>query len=132
MANKPRYYAGLLGKKMKDHNTRVFLVNTGWTGGPYGVGTRIDINMTRAMLTAAMEGKLEDISYTENRQFHVKVPDSCPGVPSEMLHPENTWPDRAAFDRRAAALAKEFSDYFDKAYGGTDIEEAVRSQCPGK
>lgn len=132
MANKPRYYAGLLGKKMEEHNTRVFLVNTGWTGGPYGVGTRIDINMTRAMLTAAMEGKLEEVSYTENRQFHVKVPDSCPGIPPEMLHPENTWPDRAAFDRRAAALAKEFSDYFDKAYGGTDIEEAVSSQCPGK
>ncbi|MFW6333627.1 MAG: phosphoenolpyruvate carboxykinase (ATP) [Desulfosalsimonas sp.] len=132
MANKPEYYAGLLGKKMKEHKTRVFLVNTGWSGGPYGTGSRIDITLTRAMLTAAMEGKLNEVNYTENRLFHLSVPDSCPGVPSEMLHPENTWPDKAAFDTRAAALAKEFSDYFDKAYGDAGIDEAVRAQCPGK
>ncbi len=132
MANKPEYYADLLGKKMKEHKTRVFLVNTGWSGGPYGTGSRIDITCTRAMLTAAMEGKLDGVSFTENRLFHLNVPDSCPGVPSEMLHPENTWPDKAAFDTRAAALAKEFSDYFDKAYGDAGIDEAVRAQCPAK
>ncbi|MFW6081065.1 MAG: phosphoenolpyruvate carboxykinase (ATP) [Desulfosalsimonas sp.] len=132
MANKPEYYAGLLGKKMKEHKTKVFLVNTGWSGGPYGTGSRMDITQTRAMLTAAMEGRLDDVSYSENRLFHLNVPDSCPGVPSEILHPENTWPDREAFDTRAAALAKEFSDYFDKAYGDAGIDEAVRAQCPGK
>lgn len=132
MANRPEYYSNLLGRKMKEHNTRVFLVNTGWSGGPYGTGARIDINQTRTMLTAAMEGKLDDVGYTENRLFHLNVPDSCPGIPSEILHPENTWSEKAAFDRRAEGLAKEFSDYFDKAYGNTGIDDAVRSQCPGK
>ncbi|MFP3979860.1 MAG: phosphoenolpyruvate carboxykinase (ATP) [Desulfobacterales bacterium] len=132
MANRPEYYADLLGKKMKQHSTRVFLVNTGWSGGPYGVGSRIDIHLTRAMLDAAMEGKLDDVSYTENKRFHVNVPDICPGVPSEMLHPENTWPDQAEFERRAEALAGEFSEYFDQAYGSAGIDKAVRAQCPGK
>lgn len=132
MANKPEYYANLLGKKMKQYKSRVFLVNTGWSGGPYGVGSRIDINLTRAMLNAAMQGVLDEVAYTENRRFHLNVPDSCPDVPAEILHPENTWPDRADFDRRAEALAKEFSDYFDKAYGHAGIDEAVRAQCPGK
>ncbi|MFW5908162.1 MAG: phosphoenolpyruvate carboxykinase (ATP) [Desulfosalsimonas sp.] len=132
MANLPEYYSKLLGEKMKRHNTRVFLVNTGWSGGPYGTGSRIDITMTRAMLNAAMEGKLDDVSYTENTLFHLNVPDTCPEVPSEILHPENTWPDKQAFEERARSLAKEFSDYFDKAYGDTGIDEAVRAQCPGK
>jgi phosphoenolpyruvate carboxykinase (ATP) len=132
MANKPSYYANLLGKKMKEHKTRVFLVNTGWSAGPYGTGSRIDITLTRAMLDAAMEGKLDDVSYTENTRFHLSIPDTCPGVPEDILHPENTWQDRDAFEKRAAALAGEFSEYFDKAYGNADIDEAVRAQCPGK
>ncbi|MCF8094829.1 MAG: phosphoenolpyruvate carboxykinase (ATP) [Desulfobacteraceae bacterium] len=132
MANKPKYYSDLLGRKMKEHDTRVFLVNTGWSGGPYGIGSRIDITLTRAMLNSALEEKLDEVEYTENNLFHINVPDSCPGVPSEMLHPENTWSDRDAFDKRAAALAKEFSDYFDKAYGDAEIDDAVRAQCPGK
>ncbi|MBS3756601.1 MAG: phosphoenolpyruvate carboxykinase (ATP) [Desulfobacterales bacterium] len=132
MANRPEYYADLLGNKMKQHSTRVFLVNTGWSGGPYGVGSRIDINLTRAMLDAAMEGKLDDVSYTENKRFHVNVPDACPGVPGEMLHPKNTWTDQAEFERRAEALAREFSEYFDQAYGSAGIDKNVRAQCPGK
>jgi len=132
MANRPEYYADLLGRKMKEHSTRVFLVNTGWSGGPYGIGSRIDINQTRAMLDAAMEGKLDDVPYTENKRFHVNVPDVCPGVPSEMLHPENTWPDQAEFERRAEALAREFSEYFDRAYGSAGIDKSVRARCPGK
>ncbi len=132
MANKPSYYANLLGTKMKQHQTRVFLVNTGWSGGPYGTGSRIDITLTRAMLDAAMEGKLDNVTYTENKLFHLNVPDSCPGVPGEILHPESTWPDRDSFEQRADALAREFSEYFDKAYGNAGIDDAVRAQCPGK
>ncbi|MCA1785178.1 MAG: phosphoenolpyruvate carboxykinase (ATP), partial [Desulfobacteraceae bacterium] len=132
MANKPSYYANLLGQKMKQHKTRVFLVNTGWSGGPYGTGSRIDITQTRAMLDAAMEGGLDNVSYTENKRFHLSVPDSCPGVDAEILHPENTWSDKNAFEQRAEALAREFSDYFDQAYSNADIDPAVRAQCPGK
>lgn len=132
MANKPSYYANLLGRKMKQHKTRVFLVNTGWSGGPYGTGSRIDITQTRAMLDAAMEGQLDNVSYTENKRFHLSVPDSCPGVNAEILHPENTWSDKNAFEQRAEALAREFSDYFDQAYSNADIDPAVRAQCPGK
>lgn len=132
MPKNPWYYSDLLGRKMKEHKSRVFLVNTGWSGGPYGVGKRIDISMTRAMLNAAIEGKLEEVAYIENRLFHLNVPTECPGVPSEMLNPENTWPDRATFEKRAKNLAEEFSDHFDKAYGKSNIEDAVRAQCPGK
>ncbi len=132
MPKKPIYYSDLLGRKMEEHRSRVFLINTGWSGGPYGKGSRIDIVMTRAMLNAAIEGQLEDVEYREDPLFHLNIPRQCPNVPDEMLFPENTWTDKAAFERRARALAKEFSDYFDKAYGNSAIEEAVRSQCPGK
>jgi len=132
MPKKPAYYSDLLGRKMKEHQSRVFLVNTGWSGGPYGIGTRIDINMTRAMLNAAMEGALDTVEYREDPLFHLNVPMECPGIPTEMLFPENTWPDRAAFDKRAKSLAGEFSAHFDKAYGKADIDAGVRNQCPGK
>ena len=132
MANKPSYYANLLGRKMRQHQTRVFLVNTGWSGGPYGTGSRIDINLTRAMIDAAMEGELDNVNYRENKRFHVSVPETCPGVPADILHPEHTWSDQDAFEQRAQALAREFSEYFDKAYGNADIDDAVRAQCPGK
>lgn len=132
MPKKPAYYSDLLGRKMKEQNTRVFLINTGWSGGPYGVGQRIDITRTRAMIDAAISGALDDVAYTENTLFHVNVPQQCPGVPTEMLHPEKTWTDQAEFNRRAQALAREFSDYFDKAYGTANIEAAVKAQCPGK
>ncbi|MGM0453128.1 MAG: phosphoenolpyruvate carboxykinase (ATP) [Thermodesulfobacteriota bacterium] len=132
MPKKPAYYSDLLGRKMKEQNTRVFLINSGWSGGPYGEGERIDINLTRAMIDAAISGDLDDVAYRENPLFHVNVPQQCPGVPAEMLNPEHTWKDRSAFDKRARALAREFSDYFDKAYGSAGIEAAVRAQCPGK
>lgn len=132
MPKKPSYYSDLLGRKMKEHRSRVFLVNTGWSGGPYGIGSRIDINLTRTMINAAIDGSLDKVEYREDRLFHLNIPMECPGIPAEMLFPENTWPDRAAFDKRARALASEFSAYFDKAYGNSGIDPAVRAQCPGK
>jgi len=132
MPKNPGHYSELLGKKMQRHHTRVFLINTGWSGGPYGEGRRIDISITRAMVSAAIEGGLDDVAYEEDPLFHLNVPRQCPGVPDGMLQPVNTWTDPVAFKYRAKELAFEFSETFDKAYGNADIDEAVRSQCPGR
>ncbi|MDD2391019.1 MAG: phosphoenolpyruvate carboxykinase (ATP) [Desulfobacterales bacterium] len=128
----PNMYSDLLGNKMKEHNTQVYLINTGWSGGPYGIGKRIDITVTRKMVNAALDGQLENVEYTSNQQFHLDVPKTCPGVPSEILNPENTWKDKAAYQERASKLAVEFSQHFDKAYGNKHLDEAVKRQCPGK
>ncbi|GBC63092.1 phosphoenolpyruvate carboxykinase [Desulfonema ishimotonii] len=128
----PHIYSDMLGHKMKEHDTVVYLINTGWSGGPYGVGQRMDITLTRAMVDAALDGKLENVKYQRDKLFHLDVPVFCPGVPSKILMPENTWPDKNAYKERAIKLSLEFSDYFDKAYGNKNIDDDVRKQCPGK
>jgi phosphoenolpyruvate carboxykinase (ATP) len=132
MSLMPKIYSELLGKQLTKHKSQVFLINTGWTGGPYGVGERIDINLTRAIVNAALDGKLDDVEYTVNTDFHLEVPNSCPGVPSVMLNPINTWNDKDRYREKAKKLALEFSQHFDKAYGNKRIAEDVRIQCPGK
>jgi phosphoenolpyruvate carboxykinase (ATP) len=128
----PNYYSDLLGEKLQEHHSKVYLINTGWSGGPFGVGQRMDINLTRAMVTAALEGSLENVECFHDTIFHLNVPLACPGVPSEILKPENTWKDKNAYCERARKLAMEFSRHFDKAYGNKQIDEKVRLQCPGK
>lgn len=108
----PLKYAELLAKKAAEHNTSVFLVNTGWTGGPYGVGHRMSIKHTRAMVAAALNGDLDKVSYTIDPIFNVAVPDSCPNVPSEVLKPREAWADKEAYDRTAKALAARFVKNF--------------------
>lgn len=104
----PLRYAELLGEKLKRHNTNVFLINTGWSGGPFGVGKRMQLSYTRAMVTAAIEGQLEQVSYQLDPIFNIFVPESCPGVPAEILMPRNTWSDKAAYDVKAQELARLF------------------------
>jgi phosphoenolpyruvate carboxykinase (ATP) len=128
----PDVYADMLGEKMSKHNTKVYLVNTGWSGGAYGVGSRMDINLTRKMVNAALEGELNDVEYEYDPLFHVNIPKTCPGVPSEILFPKNTWANKKAYDETAMKLAKKFSDAFDKAYGHKNIQENIVAQCPGK
>ena len=128
----PDVYAGMLGEKMEQYNTKVYLINTGWSGGAYGVGKRMDINLTRKMVNAALEGDLNDVDYEEDKLFHVNIPKSCPGVPEDILFPKNTWENKAAYDETAEKLAKKFSDAFDKAYGHKGIKQSVVAQCPGK
>lgn len=132
MPRNPDVYAGMLGEKMKKHKATVYLINTGWSGGPYGVGKRIDIDLTRKMVRAALNGELERVAYEYNKIFHVMVPKTCDGVPKEMLDPKHTWADKKAYDERAKRLAKEFSDQFDKAYGKKGIDPSIAAQCPGK
>ncbi|WP_029734051.1 phosphoenolpyruvate carboxykinase (ATP) [Deferrisoma camini] len=132
MPRNPEDYARMLGEKLDRHGTRVYLVNTGWSGGPYGVGQRMDIALTRAVVNAALAGQLEEVPYEEDPLFHLAVPRECPGVPSEVLIPRNTWPDPAAYDERARRLAEEFRSHFESAYGGKGIAPAVAAQCPGR
>ncbi len=132
MPRNPDVYARMLGERMKKHGSQVYLVNTGWSGGPFGVGARMDINITRTIVHAALSGDLEDVEYDQDARFHALVPRQCPGVPTEILKPKNTWADKQAYETRATKLASEFSAHFDKAYGNKNIEPAVVRQCPGK
>ncbi len=132
MPRNPDVYATMLGDRMKRHGSRVFLVNTGWSGGPFGIGARMDIDITRAVVHAALSGHLDEIEYDCDTTFHMQVPRTCPGVSTDILNPRNTWADKEAFDRRSAKLASEFCRHFDKAYGHKGIDPRIMAQCPGK
>ena len=112
MPQHPTVYAKLLGEKIRKHNVKCWLVNTGWTGGPYGVGHRMEIKYTRAMLNAALDGKLDNVPYVEDPIFKVQVPTECPDVPNEVLIPQNTWKDKKAYEQKAKELAQKFKENF--------------------
>ena len=112
---------------MRKHKATVWLVNTGWTGGPYGVGQRMKLSYTRSMITAALNGALDSAEYTKDPVFGLSSPASCPGVPSGVLNPGNTWSDKGAYDRTAMELAKAFVKNFDKyaSKAGSEILSAA-------
>ncbi len=112
MALRPSIYGKLLGEKIKRHNVDCWLVNTGWTGGPYGVGTRISIAHTRAIISAILEGKLKHVETKEDPIFNINVPTTCEGVPQNILNPRNTWKDGNAYDDKARNLAGMFRKNF--------------------
>jgi len=114
----PNVYAKLLGERIAKHQVRVWLVNTGWTGGPYGVGSRMKIAHTRAMINAALSGALDNVAYERDPIFNIDVPTTCPNVPPAVLKPRTTWKDQAAYDAQAQKLAKMFADNF-KTFEGT-------------
>ncbi|MEA2031393.1 MAG: phosphoenolpyruvate carboxykinase [candidate division Zixibacteria bacterium] len=108
----PSKYAELLAQKIKKHNASCWLVNTGWSGGPYGVGQRMKIEYTRALLNAALDGSLDNVEYKEDPVFGFQIPTSCPGVPEEILNPRNTWNDKKAYDEKAEYLTGLFRGNF--------------------
>jgi phosphoenolpyruvate carboxykinase (ATP) len=110
----PLEYAKMLGEKMRDHDVKCFLVNTGWVGGAYGVGNRMDLKYTRAMVNAAVDGKLDHVPTQAHPVFGVGVPVSCPGVPPEILDARRQWSDGAAYDQAAEALDARFRKNFEK------------------
>lgn len=118
----PGKYAEMLGEKMTDANVNVFMINTGWSGGPYGVGNRMKLAYTRAMITAALEGKLDNVAYEAHPVFGMMMPKECPNVPSEILNPRNTWADKNAYDEKAVTLAKQFVKNFEKYASGVSDE----------
>ena len=110
----PAQYAEMLGKKMQEHKVNVWLINTGWSGGAYGTGSRMKLSYTRAMITAALDGSLNKVEYQQMPIFGYQVPTSCPNVPVEILNPRNTWSDKAAYDAQAVKLANLFNNNFEK------------------
>jgi phosphoenolpyruvate carboxykinase (ATP) len=122
----PSVYDNLLGKKIREYNVNCWLINTGWSGGPYGVGERMDISHTRAMLNAAISGELDDVAMREDPVFKLQVPMSCPGVADDVLHPESTWADKDAYNARAQELAQSFGENFKQFEGmvSDDVKNA--------
>jgi phosphoenolpyruvate carboxykinase (ATP) len=128
MPRHPGEYAAMLAERLQQHGVRVWLVNTGWTGGPYGTGERMNIDHTRSMVRAALDGRLDNVPTVIDPTFRVEVPTSCPDVPAGVLQPRRTWADGAAYDRQAAALARMFVDNFEAYADG--VPESVRQAGP--
>jgi phosphoenolpyruvate carboxykinase (ATP) len=124
----PGRYATMLGEKIERHKVHCWLVNTGWTGGPYGEGQRMKLNYTRAMVRAALDGKLDRAATTRHPVFGIQVPREVPGVPAEVLDQRRTWKDPARYDAQAAKLAKLFQDNFKQF--ADQVSEAVRKAGP--
>ena len=124
----PGVYADLLSLKMAEHGANAWLINTGWSGGAYGVGNRMKIRYTRAMLNAALDGELDDVAYIVDSRFGFEVPQSCPNVPDDILQPRNTWADKGDFDDTADKLANMFLANFERYEGG--LSAAVNSAAP--
>lgn len=124
----PGKYAKMLGEKMQEHKVNVWMINTGWTGGAYGTGSRMKLKYTRAMITAALEGKLNDIEYEKGEFFGFSIPKECPNVPTEVLNPINTWTDKGAFKEKSKFLAGLFVKNFEKYADG--VTEEVLAAAP--
>ena len=124
----PNVYAKQLGERIGKHGSRVWLVNTGWSGGPFGVGSRMKIKYTRAMIAAALSGALDHVGYQRHPVFNIDVPTSCPDVPANVLDPRGTWEDKAAYDAQAAKLAKMFVENFRTNFA--DADPAVAAAGP--
>jgi len=124
----PQRYATMLGERIAKHHTRVWLVNTGWTGGGYGTGQRMKIAYTRAMIRAALSGALDGVAYERDERFNLEVPTSCPEVPAGILKPRSTWSDGAAYDAQAAKLAHLFAENFKAFEAG--VTPGVRAAGP--
>ena len=120
----PTKYAEMLGEKMKEHNVNIWLINTGWSGGEYGVGSRIKLPYTRAMITAALSSELDNVEYKKHEVFGLMMPTSCPNVPSEILDPKNTWEDKVGYDQKANHLAESFVKNFE-AFADNANEEIL-------
>mgnify|MGYP000110656491 CR=1 FL=1 len=123
----PTQYAEMMGKKIDESGAKVWLINTGWSGGSYGTGERMKLRFTRAMITAALEGKLDDVTFKTHEVFGLAMPTACPDVPAELLDPKSTWKDGAAYDAKANELAEKFVANFDKfkEYANDEIMAAA-------
>jgi phosphoenolpyruvate carboxykinase (ATP) len=124
MPQYPTTYAELLGEKLKKHKAQAWLVNTGWSGGAYGVGNRIDLPVTRRMLTAILEGELDNVNFIPDSNFKILVPENVPEVDSNILNPRNTWDDKEAYDSKTKELIKLFKNNFTQYESFGDYSKA--------
>lgn len=122
----PSVYAAQLGERLRRHNAQCWLVNTGWTGGPFGVGQRMSLPHTRAMVHSVLDGRLARVEFVQERSFGFHIPTSCPDVPQEILNPRNVWKDPSAYDLQAAMLAGKFRENFTKF----DVPDEIRNAGP--
>jgi len=122
----PRVYAEMLGKRLKQHSAACWLVNTGWSGGKFGVGKRMSLKVTRALVNAALNGQLDNVEFVTEPAFGLHIPVSCPDVPAEILNPRNAWADKAAYDQTAADLAARFQ----KNFAQFDASDEIRAAGP--
>ncbi len=120
----PSRYAQMLGERLERHTAQAWLVNTGWTGGAYGIGTRIPIRYTRAMIRAAMQGALDAVPYRKDPLFNLEVPAACPDVPAELLNPRDTWQDKAAYDQKAHWLAEQMRAHLERIIPADEDDSA--------
>ena len=124
----PGVYADMLAERIKKHDVNVWLVNTGWSGGAYGIGSRIKLRYTRSMIHAAMDGELDEVEYETHDVFGLAMPKECTGVPSDILNPKNTWTDANAYDIKANELAQKFINNFKKFESG--VTDEIRNATP--
>jgi phosphoenolpyruvate carboxykinase (ATP) len=120
----PKVYAEMLGRRLREHGAQCWLVNTGWQGGPYGIGKRMSLPYTRAMVNAMVEGKLSNVEFEIEPAFGLSIPKACPGVPSELLAPRNSWKDKAAYDKMAGELSARFARNFEQFDAPREVKEA--------
>ena len=123
---RPKVYAEMLGRRMREHSAQCWLVNTGWQGGKYGVGKRMDLSYTRAIVRAAVEGLLTNADFETEPAFGLSLPKAVPGVPRELLNPRNAWSDKTAYDRAAAELADRFVKNFERF----EVSDEIRAAGP--
>jgi phosphoenolpyruvate carboxykinase (ATP) len=116
----------MLGERLRQHQSSCWLVNTGWSGGKFGVGKRMSLKITRALVNAALDGRLNQVEFATEPAFGLSIPVSCPDVPAEILNPRNAWADKQAYDRTAADLAARFQANFQKF----DASEAIQAAGP--
>ena len=124
----PGVYAKMLGERLREHGSNVWLVNTGWSGGGYGVGSRMKLLYTRAMVRAALTGALDDVATMANPVFGLRVPTDVPDIPPEILNPKDTWGDGADYDAAAKKLAAMFRENFGQFEA--QVEDEVRAAGP--
>jgi phosphoenolpyruvate carboxykinase (ATP) len=120
----PKVYAEMLGQRLREHNAQCWLVNTGWQGGPYGIGKRMSLPYTRAMVNALVEGELDNVEVEIEPSFGLSIPKLVPGVPSALLNPRNSWKDKAAYDKMATDLSARFEKNFEQFDAPCEIKEA--------
>jgi phosphoenolpyruvate carboxykinase (ATP) len=125
MPRAPKVYAEMLGQRLREHKAQCWLVNTGWQGGPYGVGKRMSLPYTRAMVNALVDGKLAAVEFEIEPSFGLSIPKSCPGVPPELLNPRNSWKDKAAYDKLAADLSARFAKNFEQFDAPPEVKAAA-------
>jgi phosphoenolpyruvate carboxykinase (ATP) len=118
----------MLGKRMEENAVNVWLVNTGWSAGVFGEGSRMKLKYTRAMISAALTGQLQQVTYTQHEIFGLAMPDTCSDVPTELLHPRDAWTDKNAYDLKANELATAFNHNFAKFYAQANDE--IRAAAP--